>query len=344
VIVRIAFCLALFAAAGSAHLRAADIPAAPNPIPPDDRHVLIITMDGFPSYVFRDPHAPIPTIRRLAAEGVAAEGMRVSNPAVTWPNHTTLVTGVTPAKHGVLFNGLLMRDSSGKPFRVDPARDQREMIAVPTLWDTAHAAGLTTAAINWPASRNSPTLDCAFPDCPNQFEHISSTFRGELIEAGIVPASKAQFGYLSPPQQEQMWTLVHGAEGRVVARREPDDVDEVVVRRVPALMARDAARDAAQELAPHRLDVRVASPPRSGEGRGAGLRGHGAVYISRSRRRGRRGLAGDAGECPRVGSDPVRGLTPRSAFLCAPSASSAWRSPRIRPSAGGRARERHARS
>src|SRR5579859_5871214 len=42
----------------------------------DDRHVVIITMDGFPEYVFRDPHAPIPTLRRLAAEGVAADGMR----------------------------------------------------------------------------------------------------------------------------------------------------------------------------------------------------------------------------------------------------------------------------
>ena len=202
---RIAFCLALFAAAWSAPVRAADVPAAV-PVAPDDRHVLIVTMDGFPSYVFRDPHAPIPTIRRLAAEGVAAEGMRVCNPSVTWPNHTTLVTGVTPAKHSVLFNGLLMHDNSGKPFRVDPARDQRELISVPTLWDTAHAAGLTTAAINWPASRNSPTLDASFPDCPNPFDHMSPTMRGELIEAGIVPANKFQFGHLSPPQQDQMWT------------------------------------------------------------------------------------------------------------------------------------------
>ena len=31
------------------------------------------------------------------------------NPAVTWPNHTAMVTGVTPAKHGVLYNGMPVR-------------------------------------------------------------------------------------------------------------------------------------------------------------------------------------------------------------------------------------------
>ena len=32
------------------------------------------------------------------------------NPVVTWPNHTTMVTGVRPAVHGVMWNGLLVRD------------------------------------------------------------------------------------------------------------------------------------------------------------------------------------------------------------------------------------------
>src|SRR5579871_3326556 len=98
----------------------------------DDRHVVIITLDGFPAYVYRDPHAPIPTLRRLAAEGVVADGMKPVNPVITWPNHTTLVTGVTPAKHGCILNGLLVREGPGKPNFVDMARDQHELIKVPT--------------------------------------------------------------------------------------------------------------------------------------------------------------------------------------------------------------------
>ena len=50
----------------------------------------------------------MPTLRKLAAEGVVADGLRVSNPSVTCANHTTLVTGVHPEKHSVLFNGLLV--------------------------------------------------------------------------------------------------------------------------------------------------------------------------------------------------------------------------------------------
>ena len=38
----------------------------------------------------------MPTLRKLAAQGAVAKGMRPVNPTVTWPNHTSIVTGVTP--------------------------------------------------------------------------------------------------------------------------------------------------------------------------------------------------------------------------------------------------------
>src|SRR5687767_8377949 len=121
-------------------------------------HVVVITIDGLPGTVFDDPKAPIPTLRGLAARGTfATEGMRVVNPTVTWPNHTTLVTGVRADKHGVLFNGVLVRPGGGKPVRVDGARDQAELVAVPTVFDLLHKAGRRTAAINWPCTRNSPS-------------------------------------------------------------------------------------------------------------------------------------------------------------------------------------------
>jgi predicted AlkP superfamily pyrophosphatase or phosphodiesterase len=72
-----------------------------------NHHVILITIDGLAAYYLTDPKAPMPILRKLAAEGTVAAGMRVSNPAITWPNHTTLVTGMHPAKHSVLFNGVL---------------------------------------------------------------------------------------------------------------------------------------------------------------------------------------------------------------------------------------------
>src|SRR5262245_34501069 len=116
-----------------------------------DQHVILITIDGFPGRMLNDPKAHLPNIRALAAEGTVAEGMKVSTPSVTWPNHTTLITGVRPRKHSVLFNGVLVRKAApGGPVNVDPDRTANELVAVPTIFEMLHGAGFKTAAVNWP--------------------------------------------------------------------------------------------------------------------------------------------------------------------------------------------------
>src|SRR5260370_511645 len=47
----------------------------------------------------------IPALRSLMASGSRAKGMESVWPTVTSPAHTTLVTGVSPARHGILANG-----------------------------------------------------------------------------------------------------------------------------------------------------------------------------------------------------------------------------------------------
>jgi hypothetical protein len=64
--------------------------------------------------------------------------MKVSNPSVSWPNHTTLVTGIRPARHSVLFNGVLIRDEQNGTVRIDPRKDKRELVSVPTIYDMLH--------------------------------------------------------------------------------------------------------------------------------------------------------------------------------------------------------------
>src|SRR3954464_12682099 len=120
-------------------------------------HVIIITIDGFAAYNMKDKNAPIPTLRKLAEEGAIAEGMKVCNPSVTWPNHTTLISGLRPDKHGVLFNGILMRPGVELPVSVDPKRDASELVSVQTLPDILHKAGMRCAEIDWPCTRNSPS-------------------------------------------------------------------------------------------------------------------------------------------------------------------------------------------
>jgi len=133
--------------------------------PASNRIVVLISVDGLAHYYFDDPKAEMPTIRELAAEGARAEKMKCSMPTVTWPNHTTLVTGVNPGKHGVIGNSYLDR-TKGTIFSLlpDPIFNKDEIVKTPTIYDIAKAAGLKTAAIVWPASRGAKTLDWTVPD------------------------------------------------------------------------------------------------------------------------------------------------------------------------------------
>ncbi len=145
-----------------------------------DRHVILITIDGFPAHMWSDQSIPLPNLRKLAAKGVQANALTVSNPTITWPNHTTLVTGVTPRRHGVLFNGYVTRQGPGRPTRNAPWTEKSVMVRVPTVYDAAHAAGLTTAECDWVAVSNAKTIQWSFGELPDP----DGTVAREMVDAG----------------------------------------------------------------------------------------------------------------------------------------------------------------
>lgn len=180
------------------------IGAAPQTRPSSaaSRHVVLISLDGFPSWALDDPYLPVPTLRRLAAKGAIAKGMRPVNPTVTWPNHTTLVTGVTPAKHGVLYNGLLKRDP-GVPPRVEPWLPRDQMVHAPTLYDVAHARGMTTAQVDWVAIQAAPTITWEFPERPAADGKIAQ----ELVKTGVLTQAELEtFATRNIIWRDRIWT------------------------------------------------------------------------------------------------------------------------------------------
>jgi predicted AlkP superfamily pyrophosphatase or phosphodiesterase len=145
--------------------------------------VVMISIDGLAGFYLDDPKAEMPALRKLAAEGAWADkGMLAVAPTVTWPNHTTLVTGVPPALHGVVGNNYLDRATGKRVVLIsDPVYDKEQIVKVPTIYDVAHEAGMKTAAVRWPASRNAPTLDWATPDIKTQ-ELLAKYSTPALIE------------------------------------------------------------------------------------------------------------------------------------------------------------------
>jgi predicted AlkP superfamily pyrophosphatase or phosphodiesterase len=113
--------------------------------------LLVISVDGLrPDYVTSaDAHgSSIPNLRRFLTEGSYAEGVQGVVPTATYPSHTTLVTGVWPAKHGIFAKTTfdpLQKDHQGWYWYAEDIR-------VPTLWDAAKEAGRTTASIQWPVT------------------------------------------------------------------------------------------------------------------------------------------------------------------------------------------------
>jgi predicted AlkP superfamily pyrophosphatase or phosphodiesterase len=112
---------------------------------------VLISIDGLkPEYVLAaDAHGlKIPNLRGLVARGAHATGVVGVVPTVTYPSHTTLVTGVAPARHGIITN------TTFDPFN----RNQggwywyASDIRVPTLWHAVMAAGRTTGNVHWPVT------------------------------------------------------------------------------------------------------------------------------------------------------------------------------------------------
>ncbi len=172
-------------------------------IPAKDRIVVLVTMDGFPAWIWDDPALPMPFLQKLARAGAVAKAMTIANPTLTWPNHTTLVTGVTPARHGVLFNGLMVRQGPTSPLKLEPWKNKAELIRVPTVYDLAFQAGLKTAHVDWIPTTNAGTFHFEFGERPNAANPIER----EMLAAGLINTTElAEFNQRNPPWRDVFWT------------------------------------------------------------------------------------------------------------------------------------------
>src|SRR5262252_8154679 len=113
--------------------------------------LVMISVDGMrPDYITEADArgTKVPNLRRFMREGAFAEGVQGVIPTVTYPSHTTLITGVWPAKHGIYANLLFDPLEKGKQAWYWYAED----LKVPTLYDAAREAGRKTASVQWPVT------------------------------------------------------------------------------------------------------------------------------------------------------------------------------------------------
>lgn len=119
------------------------------------KHVILISIDGFRPDFYVDKSWNAPNLQKLLAGGVYAKGVNSVFPSVTYPSHTTLVTGALPARHGIYYN-VPVDSKKGRWYW------EESYIKTLTLWDAVKKAGLTSGAIMWPVTVGAP-INYNFP-------------------------------------------------------------------------------------------------------------------------------------------------------------------------------------
>ena len=135
-------------------------PPGAAPARPSD-HVIVISIDGFRPAMYLDSAregVSVPNLQALRAAGSAAEGMQVAHPSLTYVSHTSLATGVKPARHGIVSNTKFDPPAGSTQWYYEV-----EAMRVPAIWDLVKAQGLKTAGASWPVTVGA-SMDVLFPE------------------------------------------------------------------------------------------------------------------------------------------------------------------------------------
>lgn len=116
----------------------------------NEKKVLLISIDGLRPEFYLNKKYPALTLQKLAQENFAVKEMIPVFPSVTYPNHTTIITGVTPDQHGILSNTIFnWNDGPTTEWYWD-----HKYINVKTLNMILEEKGFETASIHWPVTLN----------------------------------------------------------------------------------------------------------------------------------------------------------------------------------------------
>jgi len=114
-------------------------------------HVILISFDGFRwDYAHRNITQ---NLNRMAKNGVSALSLMPVFPTKTFPNHYSIITGLYPQNHGIIYNDFI-NPFSGQRYKVGDTLSVREARWYwgEALWETAERQGLITASYFWPGS------------------------------------------------------------------------------------------------------------------------------------------------------------------------------------------------
>jgi predicted AlkP superfamily pyrophosphatase or phosphodiesterase len=131
-------------------------------------YVILVSFDGFRwDYSERGIS---PNLDKMKKDGVHALSLRPSFPTKTFPNHYSIISGMYPENHGIIFNSFINPITKDK-YRLGDSLAVRnsEWYLGEAFWQTAERNGIKTASFFWPGSE--VTLDYRRPTYYEKYEH-----------------------------------------------------------------------------------------------------------------------------------------------------------------------------
>lgn len=152
------------------------------------KHVIVISEDAL---VYEDTLTlrQLPNFGAIWEKAARVKRTRSIYPSVTYPCHTSMMTGCYPDRHGIINNELTHLTEVTSPWNWF-----YDQVKAPSIFDAAKAKGLTTAAVFWPVTGNCASIDYLineyWPQSPEEsmrecFLHSGST--PEVVEKCVDP-------------------------------------------------------------------------------------------------------------------------------------------------------------
>ncbi|WP_010624239.1 alkaline phosphatase family protein [Companilactobacillus versmoldensis] len=115
-----------------------------------DQNLVVMSLDSLGFRDIREHQAELPTLNKLVNVGTWVKSVTGIYPTLTYPSHTSIITGQYPKVHGIVNNTKI------QPQRRSPDWYwYQKDVQSPTVYDLANQAGMKTAAFLWPVTAGS---------------------------------------------------------------------------------------------------------------------------------------------------------------------------------------------
>ena len=102
-----------------------------------------------------------PNFRKLFAHAASVGKVRTVYPSLTYPAHTSIITGCKPGKHGIFDNNRVgIKEQHDEDWYIDA-----EWIRTDDVFKAAKRAGRSTAGVYWPVTVRHPQIDHLIGEC-----------------------------------------------------------------------------------------------------------------------------------------------------------------------------------